>query len=53
MTLLVTGGAGFIGSNFVLDWFALPSASAEPFLVRDVLTRQHGGDDLAPGDTSA
>ena len=21
MTLLVTGGAGFIGSNFVLDWF--------------------------------
>jgi len=20
MTLLVTGGAGFIGSNFVLDW---------------------------------
>ena len=22
MTLLVTGGAGFIGSNFVLDWLA-------------------------------
>ena len=22
MTILVTGGAGFIGSNFVLDWFA-------------------------------
>ena len=22
MTVLVTGGAGFIGSNFVLDWFA-------------------------------
>lgn len=21
MTLLVTGGAGFIGSNFILDWF--------------------------------
>ena len=20
MTLLITGGAGFIGSNFVLDW---------------------------------
>jgi dTDP-D-glucose 4,6-dehydratase len=20
MTILVTGGAGFIGSNFVLDW---------------------------------
>ena len=23
MTILVTGGAGFIGSNFVLDWLAL------------------------------
>jgi dTDP-glucose 4,6-dehydratase len=23
MTILVTGGAGFIGSNFVLDWIAL------------------------------
>jgi len=22
MTILVTGGAGFIGSNFVLDWIA-------------------------------
>ncbi|MFY8044328.1 MAG: GDP-mannose 4,6-dehydratase, partial [Rhodoferax sp.] len=22
MTILVTGGAGFIGSNFVLDWLA-------------------------------
>ena len=22
MTVLVTGGAGFIGSNFVLDWLA-------------------------------
>jgi len=22
MTILVTGGAGFIGSNFVIDWFA-------------------------------
>jgi dTDP-glucose 4,6-dehydratase len=22
MTVLVTGGAGFIGSNFILDWFA-------------------------------
>lgn len=20
MTILVTGGAGFIGSNFILDW---------------------------------
>jgi dTDP-glucose 4,6-dehydratase len=23
MAILVTGGAGFIGSNFILDWFAL------------------------------
>ena len=22
MTILVTGGAGFIGSNYVLDWLA-------------------------------
>ena len=22
MTILVTGGAGFIGANFVLDWLA-------------------------------
>ena len=22
MTILITGGAGFIGSNFVLDWLA-------------------------------
>ena len=25
--ILVTGGAGFIGANFILDWFA---AGAEP-----------------------
>ena len=28
MTILVTGGAGFIGSNFVLDWLADPAADA-------------------------
>ena len=36
MTLLVTGGAGFIGSNFVLDWLA--DASAEPIVNLDALT---------------
>ena len=32
MTLLVTGGAGFIGANFVLDWLAV---NAEPVLNLD------------------
>jgi dTDP-glucose 4,6-dehydratase len=27
MTILVTGGAGFIGANFVLDWLSLSSES--------------------------
>ena len=36
MTILVTGGAGFIGSNFVLDWLANPSA--EPVINLDKLT---------------
>ena len=35
MTLLVTGGAGFIGSNFVLDWLA---QSDEPVVTLDKLT---------------
>jgi dTDP-glucose 4,6-dehydratase len=35
MTLLVTGGAGFIGSNFVLDWLA---AGQEPIVNLDKLT---------------
>ena len=33
--LLVTGGAGFIGSNFVLDWLA---QSDEPIVNLDKLT---------------
>ncbi len=37
--IVVTGGAGFIGSNFVVDWLA-PGAptAAEPVLVLDSLT---------------
>ena len=35
MTILVTGGAGFIGSNFVLDWLA---QSNEPVINLDKLT---------------
>jgi dTDP-glucose 4,6-dehydratase len=35
MTVLVTGGAGFIGSNFVLDWLA---DADEPVVNLDALT---------------
>ncbi|KAB8043347.1 dTDP-glucose 4,6-dehydratase [Janthinobacterium aquaticum] len=35
MMILVTGGAGFIGANFVLDWLA---KSDEPLVNLDVLT---------------
>jgi dTDP-glucose 4,6-dehydratase len=35
MTIIVTGGAGFIGSNFVLDWLA---AHNEPVVNLDKLT---------------
>ncbi len=35
MTILVTGGAGFIGSNFVLDWLR---SSDEPVVNLDALT---------------
>ena len=35
MTILVTGAAGFIGSNFVLDWF---SESKEDVVSLDLLT---------------
>jgi dTDP-glucose 4,6-dehydratase len=35
MTILVTGAAGFIGSNFVLDWF---SQSTEDVVSFDLLT---------------
>ena len=45
MTLLVTGGAGFIGSNFVLDWF---KTSAEPIVNLDALTYAGNLANLAP-----
>jgi dTDP-glucose 4,6-dehydratase len=35
LTILVTGGAGFIGSNFVLDWL---DGSDEPVVTLDALT---------------
>jgi dTDP-glucose 4,6-dehydratase len=36
--ILVTGGAGFIGSNFVLDWLAAPETRDEPVVNLDALT---------------
>ena len=44
MTVLVTGGAGFIGSNFVLDWL---SASDEPVINLDKLTYAGNLENLA------
>ena len=35
MTILVTGSAGFIGANFVLDWLAVAD---EPVISLDKLT---------------
>ncbi|NHC08145.1 dTDP-glucose 4,6-dehydratase [Azonexus fungiphilus] len=42
--ILVTGGAGFIGSNFVLDWLA---QSAEPVVNLDALTYAGNLENLA------
>jgi dTDP-glucose 4,6-dehydratase len=44
MTILVTGGAGFIGANFVLDWVA---ASREPIINLDKLTYAGNPETLA------
>jgi dTDP-glucose 4,6-dehydratase len=38
MTILVTGGAGFIGSNFVLEWFKDSAVSSEAVVNLDALT---------------
>ena len=44
MTILVTGGAGFIGSNFVLDWLR---QSDEPVVNLDALTYAGNPENLA------
>jgi len=44
MTIFVTGGAGFIGANFVLDWLA---ASDEPVVNLDKLTYAGNPETLA------
>ena len=47
MTILVTGGAGFIGSNFVLDWL---DQSDEPVINLDALTYAGNRENLATVD---
>jgi dTDP-glucose 4,6-dehydratase len=44
MSILVTGGAGFIGSNFVLDWLA---QSDEKVITLDALTYAGNRENLA------
>ena len=48
--ILITGGAGFIGANFVLDWFA---QSDEPVVNLDKLTYAGNRANLAPLDGDA
>ena len=50
MTVLVTGGAGFIGSNFVLDWLA---QSDEPIVNLDKLTYAGNRENLTGLDGDA
>ena len=45
MTLLVTGGAGFIGSNFVLDTI---ESTGEAVVTLDALTYAGNLENLAP-----
>ena len=49
MTILVTGGAGFIGANFVHEWIA---ATGEQVINLDKLTYSGNRDNLAVLDTS-
>jgi dTDP-D-glucose 4,6-dehydratase len=47
VTLLVTGGAGFIGSNFVLEWFNDAAVAEEPVVTLDALTYAGNLENLA------
>ena len=48
--ILVTGGAGFIGANFVLDWI---EATGEPVLNLDALTYAGNRESLRSLDRDA
>jgi dTDP-glucose 4,6-dehydratase len=47
MTILVTGGAGFIGSNFILEWLADPAVEGEGVVNVDVLSYAGNLENLA------
>ena len=47
MTILVTGGAGFIGSNFVLEWFKDTAVAGEAVVNLDALTYAGNLENLA------
>jgi dTDP-glucose 4,6-dehydratase len=49
MTILVTGAAGFIGSNFVLDWF---NQSDEDIVSLDLLTYAGNRDNFSALDSN-
>jgi dTDP-glucose 4,6-dehydratase len=46
--IFVTGGAGFIGANFVLDWCRERASAGEPVLNIDLLTYAGNTENLAP-----
>lgn len=46
MTIFVTGGAGFIGANFVLDWFSQSTRTDEKIINLDKLTYAGNLDNL-------
>ncbi len=50
MTILVTGGAGFIGSNFILDWLA---QSDESVVNLDLLTYAGNAENLSSLENDA
>ena len=47
MTVLVTGGAGFIGSNFIIDWLEDGDDGDEPVINLDKLTYAGNPENLA------